>query len=353
MSIGRGLRRTLGIAGMTVIVVGCGGSAATTAPSAAATAEASVPASQEATAAPSVAQKLRISYLVKAGTDPWFVTQTNAAKAKAAELGVDLTVQDLGSDANLAVSAVDTVIGQGTNGIIITVPDQKIGPTVIEKAKAANVPLLASDDEIKDSAGKAAPIIGIDGRALGAQVGDAIADAYTKAGWGTDGVAIAAVVDEELSVCNDRTDGAQEGFLKKVPGLASSIIKVPYDGSIDKAITSGAATLSAHPDIKKWLVWACNDAGVLGFVRATEQNNISADNVIGIGLDGSQACDEWKKGTPSGFKGSLWLSSALNGELAVQTMYDHLANGKPLDSVFFPGEIITPETDRTKIGCSN
>src|SRR6267143_1327272 len=49
----------------------------------------------------------------------------------AATLGVKLTVQDLQFDANLALTAVDTVIGTGTKGIIIVVPDQKIGPSVI------------------------------------------------------------------------------------------------------------------------------------------------------------------------------------------------------------------------------
>ena len=114
---------------------------------------------------------VKIAYLTKHLDNPWFVSETGGAEELAGELGVDLTVQDLQFDANLALTAMDTVISAGTQGIIIVVPEQQIGPAVMEKAAAAGIPLIAVDDEIKDADGNPAPFVGFQAVRVGEQVG--------------------------------------------------------------------------------------------------------------------------------------------------------------------------------------
>ena len=54
---------------------------------------------------------------------------------------------------------------------MIVVPEQKIGPAVLKKAKDAGIPMIAVDDTIKDETGKDAPFVGFSSVAIGKQVG--------------------------------------------------------------------------------------------------------------------------------------------------------------------------------------
>ena len=66
---------------------------------------------------------MKFGYINKMGDHPWFVREVQGAKDKAAELGVDLLVQDVQFDANLAVTTFDTYVGDGVKGIAVVVPD--------------------------------------------------------------------------------------------------------------------------------------------------------------------------------------------------------------------------------------
>ena len=55
---------------------------------------------------------------------------------------MNLTIQDVQLDPNLAMNAVDQAIGTGVNGIVIVVPDQTIGPAVLKKAAEAKIPVV-------------------------------------------------------------------------------------------------------------------------------------------------------------------------------------------------------------------
>jgi L-arabinose transport system substrate-binding protein len=291
---------------------------------------------------------LKFAYLAKQADVPYFVQQLAAAKAKASALGVKLTTQDLQLDTGRALDSMDTVISQGFDGIVIVVPDQQIGPAVIRKAQAAKIPLIASDDIIKGSDGKPAPYVGLDNAAVGGQVGKAVADLYAKAPWKDDvsSIGIASVELKTLDVCNQRTDGAKQAFFAANPSFPKSqVVPVPYDGSTSKAIDGMSTVITAHPKYKHWLVWSCNDAGVQGAVRALERANVKAADAIGVGLDGSLACDEFKRGTTS-FVASLLLDPANEGRTSIQELYDYHVHGKPIPArVDFPGTYV----DRSNI----
>ncbi|TIU76447.1 MAG: arabinose ABC transporter substrate-binding protein, partial [Mesorhizobium sp.] len=74
--------------------------------------------------------KMKFGYINKMGDHPWFVREVKGAKDKATELGVDLLVQDVQFDANLAVTTFDTYVGDGVKGIAVVVPDRSLGPVV-------------------------------------------------------------------------------------------------------------------------------------------------------------------------------------------------------------------------------
>jgi L-arabinose transport system substrate-binding protein len=258
------------------------------------------------TASGAAKEDLKFAYLSKQADVPYFVEQIGAAKAKAKELGVELTTQDLQLDTGLALDAMDTLISQGIDGIVIVVPDQKIGPAVIRKAEQADVPLIASDDVIEDSDGKPAPYVGLDNGAVGGQVGEELSKLFAEAAWKDDtaSIGIASVELESLDVCNQRTDGARAAFLEANPEFPEDqIVSVPYDGS----------------------------------------TGIKGPDAIGVGLDGSLACDEFKRGTSS-FAASIYLDPKNEGKTAIQELYDFKTKGTPIPPrVDFPGTLITPD----------
>ncbi len=114
-------------------------------------------------------------YINKDGNDSWFVDEVAGAKAEAEKIGAQFTSQNVDFDSNRTTVAVDTAIAAGAKGIVIVVPEQKVGPAVLKKAKDANIPMIAVDDSIKDEAGKEAPFVGFSSPDAGKQVGQVIA----------------------------------------------------------------------------------------------------------------------------------------------------------------------------------
>lgn len=288
-------------------------------------------------AAPSAAQEpMKFGYINKMGDHPWFVREVQGAKDKAKELGVELLVQDVQFDANLAVTTFDTYLGDGVKGIAVVVPDRSLGPVVADKAKAANIGLIAVDDDITFADGSPVPYVGMDALSIGKQVGAEIARLIKEQGWDKDlsTVRVGSIEDQKADTCMRRNEGARQALVAAIPEIESRIVSIPYDNTMVNSIDVVSTTLTANSDAQKWVFYSCNDDGVLGGVRATENAGIAPDNVIGIGIDGSRSCEAFAAGTPTGFRGTMWLDSAKHGAAAIQALYDQ-ASGKPMEMTYY------------------
>ncbi|MET9619104.1 substrate-binding domain-containing protein [Kitasatospora indigofera] len=301
--------------------------------------------SDAAPAAP-VSGKISITYLQKQGDQEYFVGEAAGAKAKAAELGIDLKVVNLGNDANKTVSEVQSAVAQKSNGVIIVVPDPAVGPQVAQAAKDAKVALLTSDDQIctngPDPSACAkenlVPRIGFSGQQMGTEVGKRAAEEFKKAGWSAADTRIISAWKQDVTVCGDRVKAAKDAFTAG-SGAEVKNIDVATDNTPTGAQDKIAATVTANAGVKHWVVWGCNDENVQGGVTALENAGIGADNVIGVGLGAYLACKDWSGSKPSGMKAALFINGKDVGALAVQTMYDKLKNSKD-----FPAEAFAPTT---------
>ncbi|MFL6074988.1 MAG: substrate-binding domain-containing protein, partial [Mycobacteriales bacterium] len=156
---------------------------------------------------------ITIAYLQKQGDQQYFVDEADGAKEEAAKLGhVKVHVVDLGTDSNKAISAMTTEVGQKVDGVAIVVPDQKIGPQVIDAANGAGIPIVASDDPIKDGAGKAAAFVGFDSLQMGTSVGTQAGKLFKQAGWTAADTKVLAAYKQDLSDCQLREQGEEQGF---------------------------------------------------------------------------------------------------------------------------------------------
>jgi L-arabinose transport system substrate-binding protein len=273
---------------------------------------------------------IRIAYLQKQGDQQYFIDQANGAKEQAKKLGADLTVVNLGEDANKAISEVDTAIAQGVDGIIIVVPDQQVGPQVIQTAKQAKIPLLASDDIIKDADGKAAPFVGFDGTAMGEQVGTKAGELFKQSGWNPADTRILRVSKEDLSVCEQRVDAATDSFTSASGTSDVEVIKVGTDATVVDAQDKTAAVVTANPGVKHWVVYGCNDESETGAVTALQNAGVKPADIIGVGLGAYLTCKDWNAGLDSGNKAALFISGAEVGRTAVEQMVKAIKDGTDL-----------------------
>jgi len=295
------------------------------------------------------AQNLKIGFINKIGDHPWFVAEVEGAKRKAQELGVDFISQDVQFDANLTITTLDTMIGDGVAGIAIVVPDRGIGPIIAAKAASAGIPIIAVDDGFTFEDGTAVPYVGMNGRNIGQKVGEELARIYQAEGWAGKSVKVVSLEDRKTDACMQRNIGAEEAFLTQIPEFnPANILRVAYDNTMVNAIDVMTTTLIAHPNITNWVFYACNDDGVLGAARALENSGYDAAEGLGIGIDGSRACDAFGGGMPSGFRGTMWLNSANHGSVAVELLVKAARDGAdiPLATYTNP-EFITMENFRT------
>ncbi|WP_436494995.1 substrate-binding domain-containing protein [Actinokineospora sp. HUAS TT18] len=290
--------------------------------------------------------KITIVYAQKQGDQEYFIGEAEGAKAKAAELGIDLKVVNLGNDANKAVTEVQNAINQKASGVIVVVPDPSVGPQLVQLTKSANVALLTSDDQVctngPDPTACAkenlVPRIGFSGEQMGAEVGKRAGEDFKKAGWKPEETAIIEAWKQDVTVCTDRVKANQKAF-KETAGVDVKVIEVGTDNTPSDAQNKISATVSGNRSVKNWIVMGCNDENVSGGVTAIQNAGYSADNVLGVGLGAYLACKEWRGGKPTGFKAALFINGKDVGALSVQTIYDFIKNGKAM-----PAEAFAPTT---------
>lgn len=280
--------------------------------------------------------KLTIALLQKQGDQQYFVDEAQGAKDAAEEAGdVEVKVIDLGTDANKTISEMENVIAQGVDGIVIVVPDAKVGPQVIDAAKAANIPLVAADDAIESGNGEPAPFVGFDGTSMGQAVGEKAAELYDSAGWSADDTRIISAWQQDLQTCNDRVAGAMDSFVAGIDSKAPEVIEIGTDNSATEALDKAGAVLTDNQDVKNWVVWGCNDENETGVVTALQNGGVNPDNIIGVGLGAYLTCKDWKAGEDTGNKAALYIGGPAVGAAAVEVLVDNLRNGTvlPLNTI--------------------
>lgn len=293
-----------------------------------------------------------VTFLLRSqGGTTYFQQVADGARAEAQRLGLDLAVQFTDSS-DQQLSAADTAIAAGADGLIVTIQDPAIGPAIAAKASAAGIPLLASPDSFDDAAGDPVPVVALDGEQVGADVGAEAARLHQDSGWDPAGVRVVSVELPGVSTCMDRTDGALAAFADAEPGLAESVLRVEYDGTLNSANDTVSAALNNHRDVRHWIVWSCNDEGVVGAITALANAGMGADRVIGVGLGANLACDQWAAGGASAYRSAVALDPRDNGRIAVATLHRHLTGGEPLPAVtLFTGELVGPDTAAGELPC--
>src|SRR5215469_120816 len=274
---------------------------------------------------------VKIGFLVKMPEQAWFINEQKAATALGQK--ENFSVVNIGTpDGEKVLAAIDNLGAQGAQGFVICAPDVRLGPAIQQRAKRYNMKFVTVDDQLVDSTGKplaGVPHLGMSAFKIGNQVGQAITDEMKKRGWKPEEVGAIRITDYELPTAKLRTDGATQSLLAN--GFKKdNIFDAPQKTTDDEGgFNATSPVLAKHPNIKKWVIFALNEETVIGGVRASEQLHIPAADVIGVGINGAgEAFAELQRKEPTGFYGTIAVSSTNHGRDSTENLVDWIEKGK-------------------------
>lgn len=344
-------------AAMTMSLIGCGASESEPAAAAAAPEPAAEESASETTnteEASTTGEGGVIYGIYKAGDQTWFIDEGAAAQAVVEAQGDEFIYVDAKMSPEEYLKAIDNAIANKAKGIVTCIPDQTMSQAVVDKCAEANIPIVAADDALQtDSGDKIAPWVGINAYVIGQANGDWLVD-YAKEN--------NLVEDEEcglliltmdtVSSCVPRAEGEYDNFTAGCPEFSTDrIFKADYDGTTDKGNTAASSVITAHPEIKKWLVTGANEEGTIGAVRALESAGLDADACV-VGLGAYMAKDEWNNKGADGtcMKAAAYFSSDSVGAGSVEVLYDIINGKEPMMETAVEAVVVTPDNYKEVMG---
>ncbi|MEQ1935403.1 MAG: substrate-binding domain-containing protein, partial [Fimbriimonadaceae bacterium] len=250
--------------------------------------------------------KVKIGFLVKSATEPWFQTEWQFADEAAKKYGVELIKLEV-KDATVVESAITNLGVQGAQGVIICTPDQKLGSSIVKWCAEKNLKLMTVDDRLVDAKEQPladVPHLGISATNIGKMVGETLVAEMKKRNWKMGEVGAIAIAFDTLETTRQRVDGAIS-VLTAAGFPMAKIKRMPWGQTTDipAAMNVANVALTQEPNTKKWIAFSSNDDGVLGVVRAAAARGYGAESVIGVGINGTTAKDDFVKAEPTGMFG--------------------------------------------------
>ena len=280
--------------------------------------------------------RIKLGFLVKQPEEPWFQFEWKGAEKAAAQYGFEVIKLGV-PDGEKVMAAIDNLAALGAKGFVICTPDVRLGPGIVTQARRRNLKVIAVDDQFVGPDGKfmaEVPYLGMSATEIGESVGHALFAEMKRRQWPVEETGFCVVTFIELDTARKRTDGAIAAI--KAAGFPAHRIFTAPQKTTDVPGSFDAANilLTQHPEVKRWLIAALNDTGVLGAVRATEGRGFAPENVIGIGINGTDCIDELRKQKPTGFFGSMLVSAPGEGFRTAELLYHWVKDGTapPVDT---------------------
>lgn len=284
--------------------------------------------------------------IYKAGDQTWFIDEGDAAKKAAEDAGYTFTYVDAKMNPEEYLKAINNAAG-----VVTCIPDQTMSQAVTDKLNEAGIPVVAADDALEVNGEKIAPWVGINAYKIGEANGEWLAN-YAKDNSlvGKDDVGLLIMTMDTVSSCVPRGEGEYDKFTELCPDFdTAKIFKADYDGTTDKGNTAAAAVITAHPEIKTWLVTGANEEGCVGAARALESAGLDANACV-VGLGAYMAKDEFKKEGGSCMKASAYFSAESVGAGSIQVLLDMINGKEPVLETAVDAVVVTLENYKEIMG---
>src|SRR5215218_3225236 len=208
--------------------------------------------------------------------NPFFKAESDAAVAKAKELGYETSAASHDDDPNKQSQLIDTAISRKAKAIILDNAGADASIGAVQKAKDAGIPVFLIDREINQNGIAAAQIVS--NNSQGAQLG---AQEFVKS-LGGKGKYVELVGKESDTNAGVRSQGYKD-VLSQYPDL-KRVAQQSANWDQQEAFTKMETILQRNRDIDG--VIAGNDTMALGAVAALKSAGL-LDKVKVVGFDGS------------------------------------------------------------------
>ncbi|MEK3764112.1 ribose ABC transporter substrate-binding protein RbsB [Solibacillus sp. FSL K6-4121] len=212
---------------------------------------------------------LTIGLSISTLNNPFFVTLSENAEAKATELGVKTTVVDAQDNASKQASDIEDLIQQKVDLIIINPVDSVAVATAVESANAVNIPVITVDRS--SEGGEVVSHIASDNVAGGMLAGEYITELVGEG---------AKVVELEGVAGSSAARDRGQGFNEAVTGILNVVAKQTANFNRSEGLTVMENILQSNPDVTA--VFAHNDEMALG---AQEAISASGKKIVVVGFD--------------------------------------------------------------------
>jgi L-arabinose transport system substrate-binding protein len=278
---------------------------------------------------------VKLGFIVNQPDQPWYQYEWKFAEQAAHDLGFEL-LKIAGTDGEKALAAIDTLGAAGAKGFVICTPDVRLGPAIVARANAANLKLIAVDDQFVGPSGlmKEVHYLGVSAQKIGEAATQAALDEMKRRGWPQAEVGVAVITFDQLDTTRERTDAAVR--LLRASGFKADQIHraASRTGDVPGAFEAANSLFVRTPDVKRWLVLGPADNFVMGAVRALEGRGLGVDDAIAVGINGTDCIVEFEKPTPTAFFASVLLAPKVHGYETIALLHKWVTTGvePPLDT---------------------
>lgn len=191
---------------------------------------------------PAADGRLRIAFISKSYTDPFWLDAIDGARRAAGDLGVELLLHAAKDETHVVeqVQIVENMIQLQVDGIVLAPVDSNALAPAVSKVNQAGIPITVIDTGI--SQGDIVTFAATDNVLCGTMAADRLADRL-----GARGKVGVIACPPSILPCREIMNGFVEG-LGKYPGLemVGSPLGVPF---CDQSFNATTDLLTAHPDL--------------------------------------------------------------------------------------------------------
>ncbi len=280
---------------------------------------------------------IKIAFICKILNDEWFRAEDNAMKAAAAGYGIEYVAIDCNMNNDKNMQAVENVITEEYDGVVICVTDQGLSKAVADRFAEVGMPVIAIDDALIDGNGEnMVPYVGVKAYEFGYEGGEHLAEMATERDFFAEGNNTMVMVGTTSQLQHSAAVGkGHVAALKdKIPELTDDmILEVDCHTLLfDDAMKAMSATFNAHPEVDHWIIPCVDDPVAYAAFKLLQENSFPLENVLLVGYCAySPTYQILTSGLPIADNYfSLALRPDLEGKACIDFMYDYLVNGTPI-----------------------
>ena len=250
------------------------------------------PAPAAATAAPAAAAKPYIPVISKGFQHQFWQAVRQGSEKAATEFNVDITFEGPETEAQVdkQMEMLQTAIDKKPAAICFAAVDSKAAIPLLEKAKAAGIPVIGFDSGVDSDI----PVTtaSTDNLAAAAAAADHMAELIGGKG------EVAVIAHDQTSITGrDRVKGFTDQIKAKYPDI--TVVDVQYGaGDPLKSTDIAKAVIQGHPNLKGY--FGANEGSMKGVMNGVKETGMEG-KIVMIGYDaGKQLKDEIKAGIVAG-----------------------------------------------------